>query len=77
MSAFDHSITEVVTSTGRKVACSYLSNPNYNPTSNVCACLHWLFLLYCPARRAPLLTSAPSVVQMGITPTKALLVDSE
>lgn len=61
MSAFDHSITEVVTSTGRKVACSYLNNPNYNPTSNVCACLHWLFLLYCPARnhaRAYLLRDA-------------------
>lgn len=61
MSAFDHSITEVVTSTGRKVACSYLGNPNYDPTSNVCACLHWLFLLYCPARnhaRAYLLRDA-------------------
>ncbi|MFJ2408487.1 hypothetical protein ACIOMR_04920 [Pseudomonas sp. NPDC087814] len=61
MSAFDHSITEVMTSTGRKVECSYLSNPNYDPTSNVCACLHWLFLLYCPARnhaRAYLLRDA-------------------
>lgn len=61
MSAFDHSITEVVTSTGRKVECSYLSNPNYDPTSNVCACLHWLFLLYGPSRnpaRAYLLRDA-------------------
>ncbi|MDD1016605.1 hypothetical protein [Pseudomonas rubra] len=64
MSAFDHSITEVVTSTGRKVACSYLGNPNYDPTSNVCACLHWLFLLYSPARnpaRAYLLRDAISL----------------
>ncbi|MDV3055458.1 hypothetical protein [Pseudomonas paracarnis] len=64
MSAFDHSITEVLTSTGRKVTCSYLNNPNYDPTSNVCGCLHWLYLLYCPARnpaRAYLLRDAISL----------------
>ncbi|WP_454864491.1 hypothetical protein [Pseudomonas rhizophila] len=64
MSAFDHSITEVMTSTGRKVACSYLNNPNYDPTSNFCGCLHWLYLLYCPARnhaRAYLLRDAISL----------------
>ncbi len=61
MSSFDHSITETLTSSGAVVPARYLNNPNYDPQSNVCACLHWVFLLYCPERnhaRAYLLRDA-------------------
>ena len=61
MSAFDHSITEVITSTGRTVSSRYLTNANYLPATNICGCLHWVFLLYCPTRnhaRAYLLRDA-------------------
>lgn len=50
MSAFDHSLTETLTNTGRTVSARYLNNTNYDPQSNVCACLHWVFLLYSPSR---------------------------
>ncbi|MFI3044620.1 hypothetical protein [Pseudomonas coronafaciens] len=61
MSVFDHSITETLTTTGRTVQAKYLNNANYDPQSNVCACLHWVFLLYSPSRnpaRAYLLRDA-------------------
>jgi hypothetical protein len=61
MPAFDHSITETPTSNGTVVTARYLNSPNYDPQSNVCACLHWVFLLYSPERnhaRAYLLRDA-------------------
>ncbi|MDY1046989.1 hypothetical protein SOM55_09265 [Pseudomonas coleopterorum] len=55
------SITSVMTSNGREVPCRYLHSPNYSHSSNVCLCLHWVYLLYCPTRnqaRAYLLRDA-------------------
>lgn len=55
------SITSVVTSNGNEIPCRYLDSPNYSHSSNVCLCLHWVYLLYCPTRhpaRAYLLRDA-------------------
>lgn len=55
------SITSVMTSNGKEVSCRYLDSPNYSHSSNLCLCLHWVYLLYCPSRhqaRAYLLRDA-------------------
>jgi len=53
MTAFNHAISEVECVNGMRIECRYLMSPNYSPTSNVCLCLHWLFLLYSPSRTHP------------------------
>lgn len=53
MTAFNHAISEVECVSGMRIGCRYLMSPNYRPTSNVCLCLHWLFLLYSPSRTHP------------------------
>lgn len=55
------SITSTMTSNGKEIPCSYLDSLNYSHSSNVCLCLHWVYLLYCPSRnqaRAYLLRDA-------------------
>lgn len=50
--AANASITSVMTSNGKDVPCRYLDSPNYSHSSNVCLCLHWVYLLYCPTRNS-------------------------
>ncbi|KPX16309.1 Uncharacterized protein ALO71_00924 [Pseudomonas amygdali pv. dendropanacis] len=50
--AANASITSVMTSNGKEVPCRYLDSPNYSHSSNVCLCLHWVHLLYCPTRNS-------------------------
>ncbi|MCW2293108.1 hypothetical protein M2262_003158 [Pseudomonas sp. BIGb0408] len=54
MTAFNreipNEITEIISKEGMPVDCRYLSSPAYDPESNLCKCLHWLFVLYGPSK---------------------------
>lgn len=50
MTSEEAEITSIVSSEGMSVPCRYLESPYFDSTSNLCMCLHWMFVLYGPSR---------------------------
>ncbi|WP_283181214.1 hypothetical protein [Pseudomonas svalbardensis] len=39
-------VTSIISSNGKRIACRYMESEHFDAASNLCECLHWLFVLF-------------------------------